>query len=553
MDEIRGLIKVSPTVGWGLMLGSLAILGMPPFGVFASEFLILTTAMREQPWATPFLLLALGVAFASVFGRVLPMVFGETSVKPLAHPPALLPVFVHLGARPDARAVRPALPRSAGTARRRGCSEADAVQIPGLTLELDRLPAPLPIWRGSVDADAWQVAARAVAASGGRLVALWGADRRLARAGGFAVCAAYALADGLVWLEPAAARRCADLPRPGAVLPVRGAHAARGGRPARHRRRRRARHPALARPRRLAAGPVPAARADRGRGGLARQGSRRLPVRSRRGRRRPRDPGRPGACRASSSRGTSASRSSARRCCAWRSGSATRTRESRSASPSSPRSRRIASPAGSPAIRRSPTPGPTAWRSNRRPAARCRRAPRWLRALMLERERVANHLGDLGALGNDAALAFGLAQFSRLREDWLRAVEGRLRPPADDGLRRAGRRRGRCRRRGRRRGSPGNATPSQREVQRAARDLRRARRPAGSLHRHRPGAVRSSPRELGLTGLAGRASGQATDLRCDHPWPPYDALRRDDGDATATATSRRASRCASTSCSNRCA
>jgi hydrogenase-4 component F len=97
MADIRGLIKVSPTVGWGMMLGSLAILGMPPFGVFASEFLILTTAMREQPWATPFLLLALGVAFASVFSRVQPMVFGETSVKPLRHPPALVPVFAHLG------------------------------------------------------------------------------------------------------------------------------------------------------------------------------------------------------------------------------------------------------------------------------------------------------------------------------------------------------------------------------------------------------------------------------------------------------------------------
>lgn len=97
MEEIRGLIKVSPTVGWGMMLGSLAILGMPPFGVFASEFLILTTAMRDQPWATPLLLLALGVAFAAVFSRVQPMVFGDTSVKPLAHPPALLPVFVHLG------------------------------------------------------------------------------------------------------------------------------------------------------------------------------------------------------------------------------------------------------------------------------------------------------------------------------------------------------------------------------------------------------------------------------------------------------------------------
>ena len=97
MEEIRGLIKVNPMVGWGLMLGSLAILGMPPFGVFASEFLILTTAMREQPWATPLLLLALGVAFASVLSRVLPMVFGETSVKPLPHPPAVIPVFVHLG------------------------------------------------------------------------------------------------------------------------------------------------------------------------------------------------------------------------------------------------------------------------------------------------------------------------------------------------------------------------------------------------------------------------------------------------------------------------
>jgi Ni,Fe-hydrogenase III large subunit/Ni,Fe-hydrogenase III component G len=44
----------------------------------------------------------------------------------------------------------------------------------------------------------------------------------------------------------------------------------------------------------------------------------------------------------------------------------------------------------------------------------------WLRALALERERVANHLGDLGYLGNDGGLAFGLAQFMRLKEEWLR-------------------------------------------------------------------------------------------------------------------------------------
>ncbi|MGE5169439.1 MAG: hydrogenase 4 subunit F, partial [Rudaea sp.] len=96
MDDIRGLITISPVVGWGLALGALAILGMPPFGVFASEFLILTTAMREQPWATPFLLAALGIAFAAIFSKVQPMVFGETTATRLPVRPAMLPVFVHL-------------------------------------------------------------------------------------------------------------------------------------------------------------------------------------------------------------------------------------------------------------------------------------------------------------------------------------------------------------------------------------------------------------------------------------------------------------------------
>jgi len=97
MDNIRGLITLSPSVGWGLMIGTLAILGAPPFGIFASEFLILTSAMKQQPWSTPILLLALGVAFAAIFGRVQPMVFGDTSAKRLPHAPALVPVFVHLG------------------------------------------------------------------------------------------------------------------------------------------------------------------------------------------------------------------------------------------------------------------------------------------------------------------------------------------------------------------------------------------------------------------------------------------------------------------------
>jgi formate hydrogenlyase subunit 3/multisubunit Na+/H+ antiporter MnhD subunit len=79
------------------MIGSLAILGMPPFGVFASEFLILVTAMRDLPWTAPVLLLALAVAFASIFQRVQAMVFGESTAKSLPYSPALMPVFAHLG------------------------------------------------------------------------------------------------------------------------------------------------------------------------------------------------------------------------------------------------------------------------------------------------------------------------------------------------------------------------------------------------------------------------------------------------------------------------
>src|SRR2546421_354810 len=96
MENIRGLAQVNPTVGWGLMLGTVAILGMPPFGVFASEFLILTTTIAVQPWAAPVLLLSLGVSFAAIFGKVQPLVFGEPTAARLPHPPALVPVFTHL-------------------------------------------------------------------------------------------------------------------------------------------------------------------------------------------------------------------------------------------------------------------------------------------------------------------------------------------------------------------------------------------------------------------------------------------------------------------------
>jgi len=44
----------------------------------------------------------------------------------------------------------------------------------------------------------------------------------------------------------------------------------------------------------------------------------------------------------------------------------------------------------------------------------------FLRAIMAERERIANHLGDIGAICNDVAFSFSFYQFGRLREEWQR-------------------------------------------------------------------------------------------------------------------------------------
>ncbi|WP_425334671.1 Ni,Fe-hydrogenase III large subunit [Paucibacter sediminis] len=146
----------------------------------------------------------------------------------------------------------------------------------------------------------------------------------------------------------------------------------------------------------------------------------------------------------------------------------------------------------------------------------------WLRALLLERERVANHLGDLGALGNDAAFALGLAQFARLREDWQRLsmalfghrfmmdriVPGGVAVDLDA----EGRRRllAQCD-----------------ALEPELRQLRHIYDEHAGLQDRFIGTGRVTPQlaaQLGLTGLAGRASAQTWDLRCAPSLPPYDGL-----------------------------
>ena len=96
MDKIKGLFKGNALVGWGLMFGVMAIAGMPPFGVFMSEFLILTATIKDAPLLTPFLLLGLAVAFAALFRKVQPMVSGDVPAYQKSMKVAHVPVILHM-------------------------------------------------------------------------------------------------------------------------------------------------------------------------------------------------------------------------------------------------------------------------------------------------------------------------------------------------------------------------------------------------------------------------------------------------------------------------
>ncbi len=96
MARIRGLFRGNPLVGWGLMLGVMAIVGLPPFGVFTSEFLILTATIKDAPAMAPLLLLGLAVAFAALLRRVQPMVSGPPPPWQRAVRAAHVPVLLHL-------------------------------------------------------------------------------------------------------------------------------------------------------------------------------------------------------------------------------------------------------------------------------------------------------------------------------------------------------------------------------------------------------------------------------------------------------------------------
>lgn len=96
MDNIRGLISTQPAVGWSLLIGTTAIAGFPPFGVFTSEFLLLTATMQAKPWLTLPLLIGFAIAFAGLFRHLHPMVYGEVPEGQVAVKANMWPVAFQL-------------------------------------------------------------------------------------------------------------------------------------------------------------------------------------------------------------------------------------------------------------------------------------------------------------------------------------------------------------------------------------------------------------------------------------------------------------------------
>ncbi len=146
----------------------------------------------------------------------------------------------------------------------------------------------------------------------------------------------------------------------------------------------------------------------------------------------------------------------------------------------------------------------------------------WLRALFLEIERIANHLGDLGYLGNDVALAFGFMQFWRLKEDWLRLTAklfghrylfdsivpgGVAVDISGDGMT--------------------ELTAEADRLEMEVNSLKAIYDDHATLQDRFANTGICKPAlaaKLGLTGLAGRASAQAWDARAQFPQAPYDQL-----------------------------
>ena len=97
MADIRGLTASHPVLGWGLVLGVITIVGLPPTGIFMTEFLIITSTFARQPILAVALGIGLLVALGALLLRLNGLAFGEPKGEDAPSRASYVPMFAHLG------------------------------------------------------------------------------------------------------------------------------------------------------------------------------------------------------------------------------------------------------------------------------------------------------------------------------------------------------------------------------------------------------------------------------------------------------------------------
>jgi len=96
IGDMGGLTESHPVLGWGLILGVVAIAGLPPLGIFTSEFLVVTSTFARAPLLAVILVFGILVALAALFLRLNSIAFGEPRGPSGKAQASYVPMFAHL-------------------------------------------------------------------------------------------------------------------------------------------------------------------------------------------------------------------------------------------------------------------------------------------------------------------------------------------------------------------------------------------------------------------------------------------------------------------------
>jgi hydrogenase-4 component F len=94
--DMGGLTESNPILGWGLVLGVVAIAGLPPLGLFMSEFLVVSSTFAREPLLAVPLVLGLLIGTGALFLRLNFIAFGEPRGPNAKARGSYVPMFAHL-------------------------------------------------------------------------------------------------------------------------------------------------------------------------------------------------------------------------------------------------------------------------------------------------------------------------------------------------------------------------------------------------------------------------------------------------------------------------